>query len=203
VARIPPDPHAAADGCYSIRSLYLDTDAFDVYHRTPGFSRSKYRLRRYGDESLVYLERKTRANGWVTKQRTAVPEAELALLAYADPDGWAGGWFRERIRERRLAPRCEIGYRRLARVGEAEGAPIRLTVDRQIRCAPAAALAFGAHDGPGAVLSERTILEIKFQHALPQLFKSLLREFSLVPSRSSKYRRAVELCGLARPSQRT
>src|SRR5262245_13671657 len=54
-----PDPHGD-DGRYLITSLYCDTSAHDVFHRTPGFRRAKHRLRRYGESALIYLERKRR-----------------------------------------------------------------------------------------------------------------------------------------------
>src|SRR5262245_58191826 len=54
---LAPDVHGL-DGRYSIRTLYCDTPALDVYHRSPGYRRSKFRLRRYGASEAVFLERK-------------------------------------------------------------------------------------------------------------------------------------------------
>ena len=197
-ARIAPDPHAGTDGTYRIHSLYLDTPRLDVYHRSRGFRSSKYRVRRYGDESLLYLERKSKARGWVRKQRTAIADAELAwLLSDTVDESWHGAWFRDRLRELSLTPQSQVAYRRLACLGEAEGSPIRLTLDRELRCAPAATLGpLSAFDDLMA-LGGVTVLELKFRSAFPRVFKELVREFGLHSTSASKYRRSIELCGLA------
>ena len=40
--------------------MYCDTQALDVFHRTPGYRRRKYRVRRYDEAWDVHLERKVR-----------------------------------------------------------------------------------------------------------------------------------------------
>jgi len=197
---IPPDPHGMGDGgdTYGIHSLYFDTEALDVYRRSPGFRQSKYRVRRYGQESLLYLERKSKRRGWVQKLRTPIQEAELARLHEPEPAAdWSGAWFQERIRARALVPQCQVTYRRLARVGTAEGAPIRLTLDREIRCTRSTEIALTAPTDGQARSLPCTILELKFRNGLPRLYKELIREFALSRAPESKYRRAVGLCGLA------
>jgi hypothetical protein len=197
-ARIAPDPHAGPDGTYRIHSLYLDTPRLDVYHRSRGYRSSKYRIRRYGDESLLYLERKSKARGWVRKQRTAIADVELTwLLSDGADESWGGWWFRDRLRELALIPQSQVAYRRLACLGEAEGSPIRLTLDRELRCAPAATLGPLSAFDELAVAGGVTVLELKFRNALPRLFKELVREFGLSSTSASKYRRSIELCGLA------
>src|SRR5438093_147544 len=97
---LTPDPHGQ-HGTYRITSVYCDTPQLDVFHRSPGYRRRKYRLRRYGDSPDVYLERKTRRGDRVKKKRAAVPAEELSLLAAADaPPEWAGGWFLRRLGKR-------------------------------------------------------------------------------------------------------
>ena len=63
--RLPPDPHGAGEDAdyYRITSLYADTAAQDVFFRRGSFGRSKYRIRRYADSDMVFLERKLRADG--------------------------------------------------------------------------------------------------------------------------------------------
>jgi hypothetical protein len=196
-SRIPMDPHAGPDGTYHIQSLYLDTPVRDVYHRSPGYRDSKYRVRRYGSESVLYLERKLKRRAWVRKQRTVIPDAELARLAVGKAEeGWAGFWFHDRVAELSLVPCCRVVYRRFACVGHAEGSPIRLTLDREIRCAPANGFTFVDPDSAGSVPSEVAVLELKFRHTLPLVFKDLVRDFALEPVSASKYRRSMELCRL-------
>lgn len=194
--RIPADPHAGSDGTYRIHSLYLDTAERDVYHRSRGYKDSKYRVRRYGSGSLVYLERKLKRRGWVRKQRTAIPEAQLARLHETElDDAWPGFWFHDRMQELGLAPCLQVAYQRFACVGEAEGSPIRLTLDRELRCVPTTGLSLEA-DWESSHPVEGTILELKFRRSLPRVFKELVRDFALQPTAASKYRRSMELCGL-------
>src|SRR5438552_3351346 len=65
---LTPDPHGQ-DGTYRITSVYCDTPRIDVFHRTPGFRRSKFRVRRYDAAERVFLERKSKKKGRVKKRR--------------------------------------------------------------------------------------------------------------------------------------
>src|SRR5688572_2760812 len=61
-ARLAPDPNASGESndaydAYQITSLYFDTENFDVFHRKGSFGRSKYRIRRYGESEIAFLER--------------------------------------------------------------------------------------------------------------------------------------------------
>lgn len=194
-AHLPADPFGAeGGGFYEVHSLYFDTDGLDVYHGSGGFRDNKYRVRRYGREPLVYLERKYKVEGRVRKQRTPVPEEELALLTRPEAAGtWAGDWFRQRIRSHGLVPRCQVAYHRMARVGETEGAPIRLTLDRSIRSVPAAGLKLDRPETLQGLTHQRTVLELKYRHGFPALFTELVREFALEATSASKYRQAMSL----------
>src|SRR6185436_11302573 len=68
------DPHANAvlDHSYRITSLYSDTPAFDVFHRTGSGRRTKFRARQYGESSPIFLERKTKRGRSVAKKRVIV-----------------------------------------------------------------------------------------------------------------------------------
>ncbi len=57
---------------YRTTSVYYDTPAYDVFHRRGSFGRSKYRIRRYGDEQTVFLERKLRQPAVLAKRRTSL-----------------------------------------------------------------------------------------------------------------------------------
>ena len=196
---LAPDPHAdktLGDG-YHVNSLYFDTAGFDVYHRLGSFGRRKFRLRRYGSEPRVFLERKSKSRGFVRKRRTAVPETALSVLAGESVEQtWPGLWFQRRLVTRKLAPKTQVSYDRLARVGMTPEGAIRLTVDRRVCCGAAAGLIMpGLADGT-AILTGQSIVEFKFRVAMPALFKGLIRDFSLAPSSVSKYRLSVEACGL-------
>src|SRR5437899_9692609 len=69
--RMSPDPNGSGDmnDGYQITSLYFDTEQFDVFARKGSFGRTKYRVRRYGPSDIVFLERKLKTGGLVTKRR--------------------------------------------------------------------------------------------------------------------------------------
>ncbi|MGE3803498.1 MAG: polyphosphate polymerase domain-containing protein, partial [Gemmataceae bacterium] len=131
-ARLQTDPHGV-NGCYRTTTVYCDTAQLDVFHRSTGFRRSKYRLRRYGEAGTVHLERKTRKGDHVRKRRCEVPGNEVGLLAQdSSSDDWAGRWFHQRIRTLELRPICRVAYERTAFFGQSGGLPVRLTIDRNL-----------------------------------------------------------------------
>ncbi|MDX1946857.1 MAG: polyphosphate polymerase domain-containing protein [Pirellulaceae bacterium] len=188
------DPHAdpAQGGTYLTTTLYLDTPRWDVFRRSLGFRRRKYRIRRYGDAAQVHLERKSRRQDWVRKRRCEVPQAELARLAAASrPSDWAGDWFHEQTARRMLRPAGRITYRRAAFVGTAAGNPIRLTLDRQVRGALAADWCLDPVSTGEDLLAGGVICEFKFRDAMPPLFQQLQAELKLAAGSVSKYRRCI------------
>ncbi len=194
------DPHAdaALGGAYRVHTLYLDTPQWDVYQRSPSYRRHKFRLRRYGDDPAVFLERKTKSGDRVAKRRTPVTDAELARLADADADpSWAAHWFHRRLLARRLQPACQISYERVAHVDAGADGRCRLTLDRHLRCLPADGWRLGDAAAGLPLLAGEAILELKFAVALPGPFKRLVELLALTPSKVSKYRLGVQAWGLA------
>ena len=201
-ARLALDPHCEVElgGAYRITTLYLDTPALDVYHRTRSYGRRKFRIRRYGLMSSAFLERKTKSRDRVAKRRTEMPASELARLAaplngQAD-EGWQGDWFHERIVNRGLLPASRITYRRTAYVGECAEGPLRLTLDREIRGVLSSDWSLASGDDGLPLLNGHVILELKFLRSLPLPFKELVRDFRLNPAAISKYRLCREAWGV-------
>lgn len=191
--RLTPDPHGD-NGVYRTTSLYVDTPFLDIYYKTRGYRRSKYRLRRYGSAEWVHLERKVRRGDRVRKRRDLVPLAEVSRLVCGDN----GSWFGQRIRERLFQPVCWITYTRTAFQSAVLSAPSRLTLDRDIVGTPAKGWNVPAGVDGLALLPGQAILELKYRANLPPLFHELL---TALPSRSvgvSKYGRCVEAWELAR-----
>ncbi|MFO1500351.1 MAG: polyphosphate polymerase domain-containing protein [Verrucomicrobiota bacterium] len=199
-SHMAPDPHASntdGDG-YRVNSLYFDTPRLDVYQRNGSYGKSKYRVRRYGTESTIFLERKLKSRGLVSKRRTRIAEDELSRLARVELEpGWIGYWFRRRLVARQLEPRCQICYDRVARVGMMPEGPIRLTVDRNVRAFVTGEYQVAEMASWMPLLPDRCILELKFRQEMPPLFKSLLQALSLAPQPVSKYRLSVQAFGLA------
>jgi hypothetical protein len=198
--KLSPDPNAKGDASdtYLITSLYLDTEKFDVFNRRASFGRSKYRIRRYGPATSVFLERKLKTHGLVSKRRSIVGIPEIARLEGTGPiNGWVGGWYLKRLLLRQLRPVCQIAYHRTARVLATKLGPIRLTIDEDVRAVPLKSLAFDDQTAGVPLLPDRAILELKYRISMPLLFKQLVAKFSLNPGPISKYQLAVAALGLA------
>ena len=197
---LSPDPFAGGatgDG-YCVNSVYLDTPGFDVYHRRGSYGRCKYRVRRYGQEPAVFLERKMKTRGLVGKRRSRVPDAEVARLETGRPSPeWPGFWFHRRLLARGLEPKCQIAYDRVARVGLTQEGPIRMTLDRHVRSFPTSVWHV-QEAGPWEPLLERQcILEMKYRKNFPPLFEQIIRELAVKPAAVSKYRLGVQKFGWA------
>jgi len=196
---LEPDPHASEPGsdAYTITSLYFDTDDFDVFHRRGSFGRAKYRIRRYGFDTAAFLERKLKTHGMVAKRRSAAALDDLSALGEGeDARPWSGEWFHRRLRARRLHPVAQISYRRTARVTRTSHGPIRLTLDDNLRAIAGGDFSFNYTSEATRLLENRIILELKFRHTIPVLFKLLVEEFALNAVPISKYRLAVIALGL-------
>lgn len=201
-ARLQPDPNATSgnDGDeYLITSLYFDTKEFSVFHRRGSYGRSKYRVRRYGASPSVFLERKLKTRGLVSKRRSAVSMTDLPRLHADQPErNWIGYWYHQRLLLRKLEAVCQISYQRMARVAPAHRGSIRLTVDENLCALPASQIAVnGSDEGGTALLEDSAIIEMKYCGDVPVLFKQLVEEFSLNAQPVSKYRLAVAKLGFA------
>ncbi len=199
-ARLAPDPNGSgqAGDTYLTTSLYFDTPDLGVYFRRGSFGRAKYRVRRYCDGPMVYLERKLKSRDRVGKRRSAIGAGELERIDAAEPgERWAGRWFHRRIRARDLRPVCQVAYLRTARLAATASGPIRLTLDSDLRAAPVDRAAYRPHRDAVVIAPSACILELKYRNAMPSLFERLIAEFFLTPARASKYRMAMEALGRA------
>jgi hypothetical protein len=162
----------------------------------PGFRRRKFRVRRYGIESKLYLERKTRWGDRVRKRRSDAPLEDMPLLA---GDGtrtdWSGQWFCDRIALRGLRPACRITYDRTAFVRATPAGPLRLTLDRTIRGTPTDCWDLSPVDGE-EILPGFVVCEFKFRQSLPELFRGLIEQLKLEAGSISKYRRVMTSAGI-------
>jgi hypothetical protein len=194
------DPYAdpAMGNAYLTTSLYTDTPNFDVFRRTDGYNRDKFRVRRYGLGGPVFVERKTKNGDKVRKHRARINPAEVADLAAPSLNGeWAGEWFHSQLLEKRLRPVCQVAYERVAYLGTADGGTVRLTFDRNIRGVLAKEWQLHAVHDATPLLPERVVCEFKFRNAMPALFKGIVADLALTPTPVSKYRTFVQSAGLA------
>lgn len=198
-AALHPDPHGTGEhgDSYLVQSVYLDTSNFDVFHKRGSFGRAKFRIRRYGTNPAVFLERKLKRTGVVRKRRVPVEAGELTSLnAEANGKVWAGAWFHHRLALRGLRPVVRMTYRRVARFGDGQEGRFRVTLDRDVRAEKLDTLQapqpFDAED----LLGGGALLEVKFKDALPAQVKGLLERTGLSSGPFSKYRLGIKSCGL-------
>jgi len=196
--RLVPDPNANGNGAggYVVNSLYFDTSDFDVYHRNGSYGRCKYRVRRYGDEATIFLERKLKTKGKVGKRRTRIADPEISFLGETTAAAqWSGYWFHRRLLARQLLPQCQISYQRSAWVGMNHDGPVRLTLDRDVRSFPTNDLCVAEEGSWKPILNGQCILELKFRTTLPELFQGLIAQLKIDPQPISKYRLTVKAFG--------
>jgi hypothetical protein len=174
---------------YRVHTIFCDTPEFDVFYQVGSYRRRKYRVRRYGNEQCVYLERKTKERDRVRKLRTKIGLDELPLLTapLADPN-WCARWFHDQLLTRRLRPVCSVQYLRTAYVGHDDTGPLRLTFDRQVRGALADGWTLPESFVGQDAFTDRVIVEFKFLGVIPVLFKSVISDLSLESVGNSKYR---------------
>ena len=202
--RLTRDPHADPEsGGYQVTSVYLDTPELDIYHRSPGFVGSKYRLRRYGMSPLAHAEHKAKQSGQVWKRRGEITQPagewpEAPLPAGLPP------WFSQAVEAGRFRPVCAITYQRLAFLGDSPGGPVRVTLDREAfgrmarDCRLNPVLPVNSAVTPSVDLLRGTcVVELKHLGALPWIFREVVTAFGLVNKGPSKYRATVESLGLS------
>lgn len=197
--RLALDPFAedSVHGTYQISSLYFDTEQFDVFQKNGSYGRSKLRIRRYGASDTVYLERKLKSGGVLTKRRSlhAIQNLDLLTLPLL-PEQSQSVWFHRRLLARRLRPVCQITYQRHARIALIEHGPIRLTLDHELSGTAIDQIEFAEHVVEQPLLAGKVIMEMKFLRELPYLFKSIITQLGLSPQPMSKYRHAAQMLKL-------
>lgn len=182
-----PDPHGtgAHQDEYLVQSIYLDTPEWHVFRKVGSYGRAKYRVRRYGAESWLFLERKMKRSGIVRKRRTTISISDLPT--YSEVAN--GRWYEKRLSLRQLVPRCYIQYERVARQKMTSDGLLRLTVDRALHFNTKVEWQWPGLGGT-PFLCEFAILELKYLQ-LPALAKNVIAEFNLNPGPASKYRMAL------------
>jgi VTC domain len=194
---LAPDPNGVGEFSdeYHTTSLYFDTPKFDVFHGRGSYGRGKFRIRRYGTDAVIFLERKFRSERFLAKRRTAVSREEVNRLFEPESDPtWDGHWFHRRLLKRGLQPTCQVSYLRTARCYQSPQGLCRLTMDNDLRVLPMPDLAFI----PGAgmpLMPDQVILEMKFRTDMPAPFKQVVEEFILNRQAVSKYKTGVMSLG--------
>lgn len=181
------DRHSDRNGEYFIRSLYFD-DVYDTayYTKIDGVEkRDKYRIRIYNcSDQAIYLERKHKEGEYIMKNSVRITRRLCEQLIEGRPDGLDASqnpllrdMFRE-MRINKLHPVVIVDYAREAYMHPAEN--VRITFDKRLHTGLFSRDLFNPMlNGISPIEPGRMILEVKYDHYLPDYIKRLL---STVPS---------------------
>ena len=198
-ARLRPvmrmDSHCRGGKPYIIRSLYFDDiDDSAFYDKQAGvMHRDKYRIRiyRYSDKE-IFLELKRKMGDLIQKSSVQITRRLCEQLISGDPRGLqtsSNPLLQDvyvQMRTRLLRPAVIVDYAREAYLHPAEN--VRITFDLNLRSGLHSQDLFNA-ELPTVCPHDRDveILEVKFDHYLPEHIAGLLRGVEAERSAVSKY----------------
>jgi len=193
IARL--DENAGENGGYRIRSLYFDNDddkaLREKIYGLP--NREKYRIRIYNDcGDFIRLEKKSKRNGLCSKQSTAITKQQAERILVGDM-AWIPNEENALLTEfygkcayQRLRPKTIVDYWR-----EAYTFPygnVRVTFDSDVRTG---VYAVGLFDGEVPTLRVcdpgQLLLEVKYDHFLPDIIRDLIQTNTRHTEAFSKY----------------
>ncbi len=214
--RLMLDEHSLRhpDQAYPVHSLYLDSDARQLYWDTINGNRNRYKLRvRYYDtapEAPLFLEIKRRVNDAILKQRALVTQAALTeILAGRIPpveqqipsNGWGGlEEFVMSLRALSARPAALVSYFREA-WGHPDHNSLRITIDKRVQYHPLQDVCWPPITGrPVAVFGNWSVLEIKYTSRYPDWVGDLIRRFDLRQCSAAKYADGATRAGELAPA---
>lgn len=189
------DEHANENGEYFIRSLYFD-DAYNsaYYDKMSGvMGRDKYRIRIYNlSDDVIFLERKRKVGDLIQKSSARISRKLANQLIDGNPKGLLKAehpllddMFRE-MRTKLLRPVVIVDYTRETFVLPVEN--VRITFDKQLKTACRAINLFDRDLLTVSPLDDgREIVEVKYDHFLPDYVSALLSGTPMERSAISKY----------------
>lgn len=178
----PRDPHAGPEGSYRVSSLYFDTPSDKALRqKIDGVNdREKFRIRYYnGDLSFIRLEKKFKRGGLCGKRSARLTAEQTARILAGDI-----GFLLEsgdpllqelysKMKGQLLAPKTVVAYDREAfRFGPGN---VRVTIDRNLRTAPAANGFLDPRRPHIPVHDGRSVLEVKYDEFLPDLVRAAVQ----------------------------
>jgi SPX domain protein involved in polyphosphate accumulation len=187
---------------YTVRSIYFDTPELDSYYeRMDGVKiRKKLRVRAYSTmDDFAFLEIKRKYVNAVIKERSKMPFVLIEKLVNTpehtvfefesqDHNGrLVSGKFMYNLLKKGLVPSLLIAYEREAYVGQ-EDQNNRLTIDTHIRSQfqpDFEDMFYEKNFIP--VVTDKGILELKFDNFMPKWMRSCIQTFRLQKRRISKY----------------
>lgn len=196
-ARLPcilkPDEHSSDGKGYRVRSLYFDNYLDKALReKVNGIDeREKFRIRLYNhDSSFIRVEKKSKKNGICFKDsaRITVEECEQLLLGNLIPIKENGHplllELYTKMHTQLLRPKNIVDYMREAFVFCAGN--VRITLDYDIR----GSSAVGTFLQPEIItipIHNQAILEVKYDHFLPEIIRGVVSLSSRKSTAFSKY----------------
>ena len=181
------DPYHSKE--YTISSIYLDTDNFDLIRKSmeKPIYKEKVRLRSYGVPNLsdeVFLEIKKKYNGYGNKRRIKIKlkEAYEFINGKIKINSQIGKELDYTIKRNILKPKIYIAYDRIA-FQEKE---FRITLDYNIRYR-IEDIELEKGDSGNLLGKDLYIMEAKALNAYPKWFIKLLSQEKIYPKSFSKY----------------
>lgn len=198
-ARLSPvlhlDKHCRGGQAYAIRSLYLDDiDNSAYYDKVAGvMHRDKYRIRiyRHSDQE-IFLERKRKIGDLIQKSSVQITRRLCEQIISGDPRGLQNASSPllqdvfVQMRTKLLRPAVIVDYVREAYTHPAENT--RITFDMNLRSGLHSFDLFNAELPTVNPMDQNVqILEVKFDHYLPDHVRALLSGIEADRSAVSKY----------------
>lgn len=198
-SRIQPvlhiDPHAGADKRYFIRSLYFDTVEDKAYYeKVDGVAiREKFRIRFYDHNThFIRLEKKSKKNGSASKESATLKKDQVEAILHGDPGFLLKApeplcqEFYVKLRTERLLPKVIVDYYREAYT--CRWGNVRVTLDSDLRSSIGTCDLFN----PGSINTHSMdpglcILEIKYDHYLPDFIRDIVQLNNCMATAVSKY----------------
>ena len=184
----------SSDG-YGIMSLYFDgVHNHALYDKNDGvFNREKYRIRVYnGSDASINLERKSKYGDYVCKESAPLNRVEYDSILKGEYEVLSKKEhpllkdFHSALRYRGFRPAVIVDYLREAYVYGPGN--VRITFDKRLTAAVNTLDLFDRKMlSQEALLSQQTIMEIKFDNFLPDHVRQLLQPEKFVRSAISKY----------------
>ena len=180
---------------YNIRSLYFDgVHDHALYDKNDGiFGREKYRIRIYnGEDHIINLERKSKFGDYLSKESARLSRADYDSILQGQYDTLRTRSepliqdFYRALQYRLFRPRVIVDYIREAYVFNPGN--VRITFDKELRAGINDIDLFDNRIIYEEILyPEQVILEVKFDHFLPDMIRQLVQPERLVRSAISKY----------------
>ncbi len=195
-AVMKPDPHAGADGTYTIRSIYFDNiEDKALREKIDGVQkREKFRIRYYNDNlSSIFLEKKQKIDNLCLKTDALISERECRDILSGSLD-FMKEHREELVRElyckmksQGLRPRVLVSYTREPYIFSAGN--VRVTFDSKIRTTlyHRTFLEEKVNDIISTDTPFQIILEVKYDTFLPEIISLLLQSEGIRQTAFSKY----------------